>query len=70
MILIIGVYQFYFWCQRNYLKTPRELMGTTALVFLVLIALSCLFIKQHCLLDLPAGPFLGWLTYQGYGAHA
>jgi membrane-associated phospholipid phosphatase len=23
--LIVGVYQFYFWCQRNYLTEPREL---------------------------------------------
>jgi len=25
VILIIGVYQFYFWCQRNALAAPREL---------------------------------------------
>jgi len=24
-ILIVGIYQFYFWCQRNHLATPREL---------------------------------------------
>ena len=22
--LIVGVYQFYFWCQRNYVASPRE----------------------------------------------
>src|ERR1700690_2643761 len=22
--LIVGVYQFYFWCQRNYVTSPRE----------------------------------------------
>jgi len=25
VILIIGIYQFYFWCQRNHLARPREL---------------------------------------------
>jgi len=25
VILIIGVYQFYFWCQRNHMRAPREL---------------------------------------------
>lgn len=25
VILIVGVYQFYFWCQRNYVTQPREL---------------------------------------------
>lgn len=25
VFLIIGVYQFYFWCQRNYVAQPREL---------------------------------------------
>lgn len=25
VILIVGVYQFYFWCQRNYLTEPRQL---------------------------------------------
>jgi membrane-associated phospholipid phosphatase len=24
VFLIVGVYQFYFWCQRNYLAQPRE----------------------------------------------
>ena len=24
-VLIVGVYQFYFWCQRNHLAAPREL---------------------------------------------
>jgi membrane-associated phospholipid phosphatase len=27
VILIVGVYQFYFWCQRNYVSRPRELMS-------------------------------------------
>lgn len=26
VILIVGVYQFYFWCQRHYLSRPRHLM--------------------------------------------
>jgi len=25
VILIIGIYQFYFWCQRNHLTAPRQL---------------------------------------------
>jgi membrane-associated phospholipid phosphatase len=25
VILIVGVYQFYFWCQRNHIAQPREL---------------------------------------------
>src|SRR5438093_3579250 len=25
VILIVGVYQFYFWCQRNYVTRPRQL---------------------------------------------
>jgi membrane-associated phospholipid phosphatase len=25
VILIVGLYQFYFWCQRNYVTRPREL---------------------------------------------
>jgi membrane-associated phospholipid phosphatase len=25
VILIVGVYQFYFWCQRNHMTAPREL---------------------------------------------
>ncbi len=183
VILIVGVYQFYFWCQRNYVATPRELklridewipywpswvwiysciyyplilylnfvlessrhftyvamsymlllalqmaffvlfpvatpeqwraynqqrtlserflafvqrfdarsnsfpsmhtsvamltalhlvphLGALAFAFPALIALSCLFTKQHYLLDLPAGALLGWATFHAYGALA
>ena len=28
VILIIGGYQFYFWCQRNSIRTPRRLLST------------------------------------------
>jgi len=179
MVLIVGVYQFYFWCQRNHLATPRELklriddwipywpswvwiyscvyypiilylnfiidsarqftyvatsyllllglqmlffvlfpvttpahwrrynrersvserflalvqrfdarsnsfpsmhvsvamltalhllpnLGATAFAFPVLIALSCLFTKQHYVIDLPAGALLGWSTFGAY----
>ena len=45
-------------------------LGQLALAFPALIALSCLFTKQHYLLDLPAGALLGWLTYWGYGLAA
>ncbi len=181
MFLIVGVYQFYFWCQRNYVATPRELklriddwipywpswvwiysciyyplilylnfvlessrqfthvamsyllllglqmaffvlfpvatpehwrainrlrtlserflafvqrfdarsnsfpsmhtsvamltalhlvphLGALAFAFPVLIALSCLFTKQHYVIDLPAGAALGWLTFHAYAS--
>ena len=42
-------------------------MGAAAFAFPVLIALSCLFTKQHYVIDLPAGAGLGWLTYVGFG---
>ncbi len=39
-------------------------LGTWAFVFPVLIALSCLFTKQHYVVDLPAGAALGWVAYR------
>ena len=42
-------------------------MGAAAFAFPVLIALSCMFTKQHYLMDLPAGAFLGWLVFKLYG---
>lgn len=39
-------------------------LGPVVFGFPVLIALSCLFTKQHYLVDLPAGAVLGWLVYQ------
>jgi len=41
-------------------------LGAAAFAFPVLIALSCLFTKQHYILDLPAGALLGWLTFHAY----
>ncbi len=38
--------------------------GPAAFAFPVLIALSCIFTKQHYVLDLPAGALLGWGTYR------
>jgi hypothetical protein len=38
-------------------------IGQLAYVFIVLIALSCLFVKQHQILDLVPGVLLGWLVY-------
>jgi membrane-associated phospholipid phosphatase len=35
-------------------------LGAWVFVFPVLIALSCLFAKQHYVVDLPAGALLGW----------
>lgn len=42
----------------------RPWVGPAAYAFPVLIALSCLFTKQHYLLDLPAGAALGWGAYR------
>jgi hypothetical protein len=39
-------------------------LGTWAFLFPALIALSCLFTKQHYVVDLPAGAALGWLAYR------
>ena len=41
-------------------------VGSAVFAFPVLIALSCLFTKQHYLIDLPAGAGLGWLTYRAF----
>ena len=38
--------------------------GPAAFAFPVLIALSCIFTKQHYVVDLPAGALLGWGTYR------
>jgi membrane-associated phospholipid phosphatase len=38
-------------------------LGVWAFLFPVLIGLSCLFTKQHYVVDLPAGAALGWLAY-------
>ncbi|GBU09348.1 hypothetical protein AwWohl_04860 [Gammaproteobacteria bacterium] len=41
-------------------------LGPFVFLFPLLIALSCAFTKQHYLMDLPAGAFLGWIAYQVY----
>ena len=38
-------------------------VGPGAFAFPVVIGLSCLFTKQHYLVDLPAGAALGWLAH-------
>ena len=38
--------------------------GPAVMAFPVLIALSCLFTKQHYLVDLPAGALLGWFVFK------
>ena len=38
-------------------------LGAWAFLFPVLIALSCLFTKQHYVLDIPAGALLGWFVF-------
>jgi membrane-associated phospholipid phosphatase len=37
--------------------------GMAAFAFPALIGLSCLFTKQHYVVDIPAGAALGWLTH-------
>ena len=39
-------------------------LGPVVFVFPMLIALSCLYTKQHYIVDLPAGALLGWLVYK------
>lgn len=39
-------------------------LGAWAYAFPGLIGLSCLFTKQHYVVDLPAGAALGWLVFQ------
>lgn len=41
-------------------------LGTIVFLFPALIALSCLFTKQHYVIDLPAGAVLGWSTFGAY----
>lgn len=38
-------------------------LGAWAVAFPVLIGLSCLFTKQHYLVDIPAGAALGWFAF-------
>jgi len=38
--------------------------GPVVVAFPVLIALSCLFTKQHYVVDLPAGVLLGWFAFK------
>jgi membrane-associated phospholipid phosphatase len=40
--------------------------GPAAFAFPVLVGLSCLFTKQHYLIDLPPGAVLGWTVYRLY----
>jgi len=41
-------------------------VGMIGYAFPALIALSCLFTKQHYLVDLPPGALLGWIAYRAY----
>jgi hypothetical protein len=43
-----------------------QTMGPVAFAFPVLIALSCIFTKQHYLADLPFGAALGWLAFRAF----
>jgi membrane-associated phospholipid phosphatase len=39
-------------------------LGPWVFVFPALIALSCLYTKQHYIVDLPAGAVLGWFVFE------
>jgi membrane-associated phospholipid phosphatase len=39
-------------------------LGPWVYLFPVLIAFSCVFTKQHYVIDLPAGAVLGWVAFQ------
>lgn len=41
-------------------------LGAWAWAFPVLIAVSCLFTKQHYVIDVPAGALLGWGVFELY----
>ena len=45
-----------------------ERHGMASFAFPVLIGLSCLFTKQHYLVDIPAGAALGWVAFTLYVA--
>lgn len=40
-----------------------SVIGPSAYIFVLLIGVSCVFVKQHMLLDLLPGVLLGWLVY-------
>lgn len=42
-------------------------LGHWAWGFPVLIGLSCLFTKQHYVIDIPAGAALGWVAFELFG---
>ena len=39
-------------------------LGLWAFVFPLLIAASCVFTKQHYVIDVPAGAAVGWAAFQ------
>ncbi|MDR0563591.1 MAG: phosphatase PAP2 family protein [Azoarcus sp.] len=41
-------------------------MGAWVMLFPLLIAISCVFTKQHYLIDTPAGALLGWVAHRVY----
>ena len=39
-------------------------LGPSVFLFPALIAVSCVYTKQHYLVDLPAGAALGWMAFR------
>ena len=44
----------------------QPIFGYWAFAFPIFIGLSCLFTKQHYVVDLPAGAVLGWVAFRLY----
>jgi membrane-associated phospholipid phosphatase len=51
-------------CTRPIRMSSWWAVGPLAFAFPVLIGLSCVFTKQHYLVDVPAGAALAWLAYR------
>jgi len=74
VFLIVGVYQFDFWCQRNPITQPREFRLAIdnhipyrppwVWIYSFLYLPDHRGTKQHCVVDLPAGAALGWCVFK------
>ena len=44
-------------------------LGIGSIIFLVLISVSCLLVKQHMIMDIAPGLLLGWVAFQMVGIY-
>ena len=44
----------------------QAVLGPSAFAFPVLIAISCVFTKQHYIVDLPFGAVIGWVAFRAF----